>query len=50
MGNYFDGVCVSGGMWCVCYVVLCVEVGGFLDQVNMDGLCDDVIVCLGIVY
>ncbi|SEU17565.1 aldose 1-epimerase [Burkholderia cepacia] len=49
-GNYLDGVRVSGGTHCARHAALCVEAGGFPDQINMDGLRDAVIVQPGAVY
>ncbi|WP_321939314.1 aldose epimerase family protein [Burkholderia cepacia] len=49
-GNYLDGVRVSGGTRCARHAALCVEAGGFPDQVNMDELRDAVILQPGAVY
>ncbi|WP_322085120.1 aldose epimerase family protein [Burkholderia sp. BCC1999] len=49
-GNYLDDVRVSGGTRCARHAALCVEAGGFPDQVNMAGLRDAVIVHPGTVY
>ncbi|AIO30162.1 aldose 1-epimerase family protein [Burkholderia cenocepacia] len=49
-GNHLDGVRVSGGTRCARHAGLCVEAGGFPDQVNMTDLRDEVIVHPGAVY
>ncbi|WP_175853562.1 aldose epimerase family protein [Burkholderia anthina] len=49
-GNYLDGVRASGGVPCVRHAALCVEAGGFPNQVNMGGLSDETIVRPGETY
>ena len=42
-GSYLDGLRVSGGTRCTPHAALCLEAGGFPDQVNMAGLSGAVI-------
>ena len=49
-GNYLDGLRVSGGTRCTPHAALCLEAGGFPDQVNMAGLSGAVILYPDAVY